>query len=223
MIANIFSQGEFLKRAKFCSPQQSSAPTYRPEPYASKMFYIGATMDLNRHLFHLIDADEFTLNYMESHESGYPMASISSIMSKVREAIMPICEEFFGKYLAEVPLTKDGLCPETIQLSNQTTALALRELLGDKIKEHEIITVLRYFSADKSSDRSQAYDRMTIQSMVQTALATRFWDNIQGLKDRILKIGLVANSYVQPDRLFSVIKSCRVPVKDILISDMFSV
>lgn len=213
-----------MKRAKFYLPRQFMFTSHRPEAYTSQMLYVGATVDFNGFSFQITDADEFTLKYMESHESEYPMANISSIMSKIKGAILPIYKDFIGKYLGKVPLPEKSSEPEAIKLCYFTTAMALRELLGDQIMEHEIVTFLRYFNADKSPKKSQAYDRMTIQSMVQTAIANRLWDDIQGLKERIYEQDPANhNGFMRRDKLCSIIKGCRIPIKSILIDDMFAV
>lgn len=190
------------------------------------MFYIGGVVHFNGFVFRLTDADEFTLNYMEMHESEYPMANISSIMSKVKEAIEPIYKEFIGKYLGGVvPLTEKGSMPETIQICRDTTAFALRELLNDTITEHEIITFLRHFDARKQSKQSaQVYNRSTVQSMVQMAIASKLWDEFDAMKELIYDLDPENhNGFMKPAKLRTIIRGCRMPIKDILINDMFAV
>lgn len=189
------------------------------------MFYIGAIVQFNGFEFRLTDADEFTLNYMETNESQYPMANISSIMSKIKEAIEPIYKDFIGKYLGVVPLTEKGSMPETIQICHDTTAFALRELLNDKITEHEIVTFLRHFDARKQMKQStQLYDRSTVQSMVQMAIANKLWDDFEAIKELIYDLDPENhNGFMKQAKIRTIIKGCRLPIKDILIGDMFSV
>lgn len=213
-----------MKRSKLYLPHSNKFTSDRPEQYTAQMLYIGATVNFNGFIFHITDADEFTLNYMETHESEYPMANISSIMSKIKEAIEPIYKDFIEKYLAEIHITEQN--SDTIKLCYYTTSLALRELLGNRITEHEIVTFLRYFNADKSEEPkiSAQYNRSTIQSMVQMAISNHLWDDIQGLKDYIYeKDPENHNGFIQPAKLLSIIKGCRVPIKGILIDDMFAV
>lgn len=190
------------------------------------MLYIGAVVQFNGFVFRLTDADEFTLNYMETHESQYPMANISSIMSKVKEAIEPIYKEFIGKYLGVVPLTEKGTMPETIQICHDTTAFALRELLNEKITDHEIVTFLRHFDAQKQSKQSAqtVYNRSTVQSMVQMAIGHKLWDDFDAMKELIYDLDPENhNGFMKPSKLRTIIKGCRLPIKDTLINDMFSV
>lgn len=213
-----------MKRTKFYLPQQCMFTSHRPESYSSQMLYIGAKVEFNGFSFQITDADEFTLNYMESHEPEYPMANISSIMSKIKESIQPIYKDFIGKLLGRTTSTQNDSEPEMIKLCYYTTSNALRELLGNRITEHEIVTFLRYFNADKSLKHSQTCDRSTIQSMVQTAIAKTLWDDIQGIKERIYEQDPANhNGFMRREKLCSIMKGCRVPIKGILIDDMFSV
>lgn len=188
------------------------------------MFYIGATVQLNAFEFHLTDADEFTLNYMESHQSKYPMANISSILSKIKEAIKPIYKGFIAQYLGVANIAETANSPNAIHMCFDTTTLALRDLLANRITEHEIVTFLRYFSADRSSNASQPRNRTTVQSLVQMALATNLWDDIQALREFIYEFDPVNhNGFMPAAKLRTIIKGCRLPLKEILIDDMFSV
>lgn len=188
------------------------------------MFYIGASVHFNGFEFHLTDADEFTLNYMESHQSKYPMANISSILSKIKEAIAPIYKDFIANYLGVASIVETPSNSNAINICNETTALALRDLLGNRIAEHEIVTFLRYFSAGKLSKKSQLRNRTTVQSLVQMALSTNLWDDIQSLKEFIYDCDPANhNGFMPAAKLRTIIKGCRIPIKEILIDDMFAV
>lgn len=190
------------------------------------MMYIGANIELNRYIFHLIDADEFTLNFMESHASEYPMANISAIMDKIR-GTFESCVDYktvLCKYLGEMSSIGKDSKSETIKLCYSTTAMALRELLGKDITEHEIVTFLRYFDVDKSVKKTQAYNRSTIQSMVHKVLANQIWEEIETLKHHIDATDPLKNScFIPKEKLCSIIKGCRFPIKGILLNHMFLV
>lgn len=205
-------------------PNQNFFASDPPKMWTSQMFYIGATVNLNGFLFHLTDADEFTLNYMESHESQYRMADISSIMSKVKGAVEPKYKEFIAKFLGEMSLPESNSSSKPILICYDTTALALREVLGRKITEHEILTFLRYFDAERGLNDTQTCDRSTVQSLVQMALANDLWEEFQAIKDLIYDMDPKNhNGYMKPSKLRTIIKGCRLPIKDIVIDDMFSV
>lgn len=64
-----FVGGEFLKRARVPLPGQEKFSSTRPEYFRANDFYIGSTVNLKDHIFHIVSADEFTLLYMEQHPS----------------------------------------------------------------------------------------------------------------------------------------------------------
>ena len=70
--------GKFLERGRVKKPTTTTpnnrldyynaAPsTHRLDYYNAGDFYVGATLEFNRHRFVLIDADEYAFNYMEQH------------------------------------------------------------------------------------------------------------------------------------------------------------
>lgn len=187
------------------------------------MFYIGATVNFQGFEYHLTDADEFTLNYMESHPSEYPMANISSIMSKIKDAIKPIYKDFIGRFLDVASLTEGQ--PNRLKICYDTTALALRELLGNRITEHEIVIFLRYFSAERiQCTTPKALNRTTVQSMVQMTLTNQLWDDLQSLKEFIYDFDPNNhNGFMPPSKIRTIIKGCRLPLKEVMINDMFAV
>ncbi|XP_031628487.1 EF-hand domain-containing family member C2 [Contarinia nasturtii] len=218
---NACQSRDFLKRSRFYLPNQNVYTSQRPLAYTPQMFYIGANVNLKGFEYHLTDADEFTLNFMESHSSEFPMANISSILSKIKEAITPNYKEFIGKYLNVAETTSK---PDSLNICYDTTALALRDLLDNRISEHEIVTFLRYFSAKKVSNKSQILDRTTIQSLVQMALTTNLWDDLESIKEFMYDVAPDHhNGFMPPSKIRTIIRGCRIPIKGVMIDDMFSV
>lgn len=219
----MLKQRDFLKRSKCYLPNQNVYTSQRPEQFTPQMFYIGATVNFQGFEYHLTDADEFTLNYMESHPSEYPMANISSIMSKIKEAIKPIYKDFIGRFLDVASLTEAQ--PDRLNICYDTTALALRELLGNRITEHEIVTFLRNFSAERiQCTTPKALNRTTIQSLIQMELTNRLWDDLQSLKEFIYDFDPENHSgFMPPSKIRTIIKGCRLPIKEVMINDMFAV
>jgi hypothetical protein len=53
--------------------------------YEAKDFFIGAVIEVYRHLFVLHDADEFAFNYMESNPDLFPYSNLELILSHWKE------------------------------------------------------------------------------------------------------------------------------------------
>ena len=58
--------GKFLERGRVKKPTTTTS-NHRLDYYNAGDFYVGATLEFNRHRFVLIDADEYAFNYMEQH------------------------------------------------------------------------------------------------------------------------------------------------------------
>lgn len=66
--------GKFLERSRVCKP--GSTPE-RPLYYGPQDFYIGATVEVFRRKFVIVNADLFVLTYMEEHPELFPCESFA--------------------------------------------------------------------------------------------------------------------------------------------------
>lgn len=208
--------GDFYKRTKFDFPPMKTL----------QYLYIGATIHLNGFDFKLIDADEFTLKFMENHPFEYPMSNINLIMSKVKAAIEPIYKNFVAKYLADVSTTSPSSMSkqQKMYICFNTMRNALNDLLGNTITEHEVITFLRYFSIVKSSNRVECYDRYTMQALVGIELNRHLWDDAKSLRTFLYQLDPnCLTGYLPKQRLRLIMIGYRLPIKDDLINMIFSV
>jgi len=56
--------GKFLERGRVKKPVTSGSGS---QFYVGSDFYVGASVECNKHKFVLLEADEYAYNYMESH------------------------------------------------------------------------------------------------------------------------------------------------------------
>ena len=49
--------------------------------------YVGAVLDVHMAWFELYEADEFTLQYMESNRHEYPQADVQNAIATIRDGI----------------------------------------------------------------------------------------------------------------------------------------
>uniref|UniRef100_A0A8I3PVN9 EF-hand domain-containing family member C2 n=2 Tax=Canis lupus familiaris TaxID=9615 RepID=A0A8I3PVN9_CANLF len=77
--------GKFLKRIRVKKPGQEVFKSELSEYIKAEELYIGATVNVNGYLFLLLNADEYTLNYMETNSDMFPMSSIELILQKLKE------------------------------------------------------------------------------------------------------------------------------------------
>jgi hypothetical protein len=88
--------GVFLTRCKL------------PVPIESKDLYLGASVSILAHKFNILDADLYTLKFMEAHTEIWEQCNLSQIMKKVKNK-----KESIKKIL----LLSPGLSSEYLDLS----------------------------------------------------------------------------------------------------------
>merc|ERR1711939_378452 len=71
-----FMGGKFMERCRVKSP--GSDQFYKPTN-----MYVGSVMEFRKHRFVLIEADEYTLNYMENKK--FPSSDVTSIVEKLKD------------------------------------------------------------------------------------------------------------------------------------------
>ncbi|XP_061649237.1 EF-hand domain-containing family member C2 [Phyllopteryx taeniolatus] len=76
--------GMFLSRRRVTKPGRER---FKKEPrryVGAPDLHVGATLGLNERRFRLLDADEYTLDYMERHAEQFPKANLGAILAKLR-------------------------------------------------------------------------------------------------------------------------------------------
>lgn len=209
-----FLGGIFLKRQRILLPNQEKFSSERPNYYKPHNFYIGATISLKDHAFVLTSADEYTLIYMESHPFEFPFADVKTIMNKIREALRQNYKQFIAKHLQEFDNEPKLITYETLKND-------LIEVLGNDITDHEIISLCRYYSAEKNPPSS--CNRETVRAAIQTEIRRNLWDDINSLKEHLSHINSSKKDFLSEEKLRCSIKGCRLPFSAELIDDMFMV
>ncbi|KAK3580258.1 hypothetical protein CHS0354_012787 [Potamilus streckersoni] len=74
--------GKFLERTRVAKP---GCPPDQPVYYGPQDLYIGAVIEVFRHRFIILNADEYVLNYMEAHKDQIPESTIETLRQKLRE------------------------------------------------------------------------------------------------------------------------------------------
>ncbi|XP_042351025.1 EF-hand domain-containing family member C2 [Plectropomus leopardus] len=130
--------GKFLERGRVKKPGQELFKSELSEYFTAQDLYVGATLCLNKKFFQLLDADEYTFNYMEQHAEEFPKANVGNILSKLRS----------------IPEEKQSEIRKFLSLSDPNNAgfipfESFRGLLGGLdcgLSEHEVLVLGRRFS-----------------------------------------------------------------------------
>uniref|UniRef100_A0A1I8NPH2 EF-hand domain-containing family member C2 n=1 Tax=Stomoxys calcitrans TaxID=35570 RepID=A0A1I8NPH2_STOCA len=212
-----FLGGEFLKRSRIPLPGQQKFTSRRPQYYEPYNFYIGATVSLKDHIFHVVSADEYTLIYMEQHPQQFPLADIQSIMNKVRETLRNSYKDFVCKCLPDA----NADAKEVHAIGYETLKQALVSALGDNITNHEIITICRFFSAEQAPPIT--CNREIVRAAVHLEMKRSLWNGIDEMKEYLFHINPLNKPYLSESKIRSAVKGCRLPFPQELIDDMMRV
>lgn len=93
-----FTRCLFQKRMQVMLPNQDIYSNQKPKFYEPQHFYIGAQLNLGKFHFRIDSADGYTLRYIEKNSNKFPVANVTLIMEKLREAIKPMYKKFIEEY-----------------------------------------------------------------------------------------------------------------------------
>ncbi|KAK2575490.1 hypothetical protein KPH14_011217 [Odynerus spinipes] len=202
----------FLKKMPVMLPGQNVFVSKKPGYYKPEHFYIGARLNIHGFHFLIISADFYAFRYMELNCEKFPKANIRLIIGKVRRALTPVYKEFIEKH-SPPPTTDDAI--QTVEY--EKFRKAIREYLGDKITEHEIITMARHYS---SHEKKESHTREYVRQLIHTELHRNLWNDADRLKEDLLHWDRERTGYLLRHTVYTVLRGCRIPLDVELINSM---
>ncbi|XP_046966018.1 EF-hand domain-containing family member C2-like [Vanessa cardui] len=213
-----FKGGKFFRRGKMYLPNVDFFVPEEPPAYTDKDMWIGNELVINNHCFRLIAADEYALRYMELHSNEYPMANIALIMDKIRRTLASQengYKNFVAKYMEAVLPDKRELM--TIRCFKQ----ALKEIMCEKMTEHEFFTLIRHFRGDSGKDKSPR--REMIRSLVFSELTRGLWDERARLREGLAHADAGGRGVLERERVRQMLRAHRLPINRDLLDCMLDV
>merc|ERR1711959_115697 len=134
-----FMGGKFMERCRAKGPGADAF--YKPTD-----MYVGSVMEFRKHRFVLIEADEYTLNYMENKK--FPSSDVSAIVEKLKD-----------KFREASVLIRDSFRRFDRDHSGALNMAEFRDALRQfnfDVTDQELITIMRKF--DPNGDGSIRYD-----------------------------------------------------------------
>ncbi|XP_050466655.1 EF-hand domain-containing family member C2-like [Cataglyphis hispanica] len=206
-----FLRSLFQKRMPIMLPDQDIFTSKKPEYYKPQDFYIGAHINLNNFHFEITSADIYALRYMELHCDKFPKANKKLILEKLREGLRPVYKEFIQTYTPKD--TKNDI----LILEYEKLKEALRLYMKDKITEHEIITIARFYSPhEKIEHKSREY----VRQLLHTELYRFLWHDLDRLKEDLHHWDRDRTGFLPREFLYMVLRGCKVPVDVELLNSM---
>lgn len=150
----------------------------------------------------------------------YPMSHPTIILTKVRDKLRPIYKDFIACCMTNVKaFQSDGMTCEFICYADFKNLL--KDLLGEAIVEHEVVTLCRHFAVEtKESPRK---NREAVRSIVQGEIIRELWDDIERTKEFIYHLSPENFEYLSEQKMMKVVRGCRVPLDVMIVSQMFDV
>ncbi|CAH0691886.1 unnamed protein product [Spodoptera exigua] len=213
-----FLGGKFFRRDKMYLPDVNFFVPKEPPAYTDKDMWVGNELVVNKHRFRLIAADEYALRYMELHSEQYPMANIALIMDKIRRTLASQengYKNFVAKYMEAVEPDKKDL------MSVRCFKQALKEVMCEKMTEHEFVTLIRFFRGDPGKDKLPR--REMVRSLVFTELTRGLWDDRDRLREGLMHADATGSGALSPDRMRQLLRAHRLPINTDLMDCMLSV
>jgi Ca2+-binding EF-hand superfamily protein len=131
--------GKFMERCRAKGPGADAF--YKPTD-----MYVGSVMEFRKHRFVLIEADEYTLNYMENKK--FPSSDVTEIVNKLKV-----------KFNEQSVLIRDTFRKFDKDHSGSLNMAEFRDILRKfnfEVSDQELITIMRKF--DPNGDGSINYD-----------------------------------------------------------------
>ena len=126
--------GKFLERTRLDMPGTTKA-------YTPGQFFVGSVISVHNRLFELVEADEFSLKYMESNPHEFPMSDYRTVVSELNK----FADKEEGLRSAFIAIDEDG----SGQLTLDELAAAC-ESAGIVLVRQQVITMMR--NLDTSQD-----------------------------------------------------------------------
>ncbi|XP_022814037.1 EF-hand domain-containing family member C2-like [Spodoptera litura] len=213
-----FLGGKFFRRNKMYLPDVNFFVPKEPPAYTDKDMWVGNELVVNKHRFRLIAADEYALRYMELNAEQYPMANIALIMDKIRRTLASQengYKNFVAKYMEAVESDKKDL------MSVRCFKQALKEIMCEKMTEHEFLTLIRFFRGDPGKDKLPR--REMVRSLVFSELTRGLWDDRDRLREGLMHADATGSGVLSVERLRQLLRAHRLPMSTDLMDCMLSV
>jgi len=197
--------GKFLERGRVKKPDGVNY-------YSAKDLYIGNHVELCKHSFILIDADEYAVNYMEAHSEEFPQANINLILPK----LLRILEND----LREIKRMFEGAdARKTGRITYNAFKSVVKNVGRDELSEHEILTTARYFGERKSNEDNS----LTLAATVQEQLRKVNYENFSLMHQACVYQDKDSTGFIPMSELRNIAKSFKLPVQDRILQALIQI
>ncbi|XP_047621590.1 EF-hand domain-containing family member C2 [Phacochoerus africanus] len=205
-----YTGGMFLKRTRVKKPGQEVFKSEFSEYVKAEELYVGAKVDVNGYLFLLLNADEYTLNYMEKNSDKFPRSNIKLALQKVKE------EESKSRELKQVFTAAD--CKHTKMVDYNTFREIMMNLTVGKLTDQELITIARHYRVPEEP----CPDTCIVMAQAHEQLKKHAFENFERLIAACVYQDREKKKVLPSKDIKRLCKSSRLPFNDDLLGALLS-
>ncbi|XP_026711806.1 EF-hand domain-containing family member C2 isoform X1 [Athene cunicularia] len=193
--------GKFLERGRIKKPGQELFKSEPSEYFSAQNLFVGARVCFHGHNFLLVDADEYTFNYMEKHANEFSVADIGVILKKLKDIT-----ELRSREIRQVFAATD---PEHTKVIKYEPFRDLIVSITDGVfSEHEIRTLARYYSVREKYEM----DLHCLLAMAQEQLKKNNFENFEQLSAVLIYNDHEKCGVLPHERCRTICKSFKLPL-----------
>ncbi|XP_075287037.1 EF-hand domain-containing family member C2 isoform X1 [Opisthocomus hoazin] len=195
--------GKFLERGRIKKPGQELFKSEPSEYFKAQNLFVGARVCFHGHNFLLVDADEYTFNYMEKHANEFSMADIGVILKKLKDTAEPHSREIIQVFAATDP-------EHTEVIEYDPFRNLIVSVTDGAFSEHEIMTLGRYYSMRDEYEM----DRHFLLAVAQEQLKKNSFENFEQLSAVLIYNDRKKCGVLPHEMCRTICKSFKLPLAD---------
>ncbi|NXG62012.1 EFHC2 protein, partial [Hemiprocne comata] len=195
--------GKFLERGRIKKPGQELFKSKPSEYFKAQNLFVGSRVCFHGHNFLLVDADEYTFNYMEKHANEFPMADIGVILKKLKDIAEPRSREIRQVFAATDP-------EHTKVINYDPFRNLIVSITDGAFSEHEIMTLGRYYSVTEEYEM----DLHFLLAVAQEQLKKNNFENFEQLSAVLIYNDREKCGVLPHEMCRTICKSFRLPLVD---------
>ncbi|XP_075376212.1 EF-hand domain-containing family member C2 isoform X3 [Mycteria americana] len=195
--------GKFLERGRIKKPGQELFKSEPSEYFKAQNLFVGARVCFHGHNFLLVDADEYTFNYMEKHANEFSVADIGVILKKLKDIAEPHSREIRQVFAATDP-------EHTKVIEYDPFRNLIVSITDGAFSEHEIMTLGRYYGVRDEYEM----DLHFLLAVAQEQLKKNSFENFEQLSAVLMYNDREKCGVLPHEMCRTICKSFRLPVAD---------
>ncbi|XP_010012212.1 PREDICTED: EF-hand domain-containing family member C2-like, partial [Nestor notabilis] len=162
--------GKFLERGRIKKPGQELFKSEPSEYFKAQDLFVGASVCFHGHNFLLVDADEYTLNYMEKHANEFSVADVGAILKKLKGITEPRSREIRQLFAATDP-------DHNKVIEYDAFRNLIVSITDGALSDHEMVTLGRYYGVKDEYEMDLHY----LLAVAQEQLKKNRFENFEQL------------------------------------------